>query len=243
MRLSEHILWKMWGVTSRGPQHEEKHIPNQDSFTYRYYSWGEVAVVSDGVGSCALSHFGSRALCLSVIEEIENWADKENIDSNKFISKAHQTWLNKVKKHGASNCSATCLFVIRTGNMLTIGHLGDGVILVFKDDLLQDFLCFEEEKEESFSNITDTITEKLNIDKWRIHRISIEECHAIFLCTDGISESTNDLVELLREIFKECSSMHSLDREHILATSIKKYFDPINGDDKTIVCMHQKRYS
>ncbi len=43
--------WRSFGASVRGPGHVSSGLPNQDAWSRTLRSWGEVVVVSDGVGS------------------------------------------------------------------------------------------------------------------------------------------------------------------------------------------------
>ena len=59
--------WRHFGISVRGPGHVRACLPNQDAFHVDSYKWGDVAVVSDGVGSCPTSEHGSSAACRAVV--------------------------------------------------------------------------------------------------------------------------------------------------------------------------------
>ncbi len=61
------------GGLSNRPLHVKAGIPNQDSWRARRYKWGNVVVVSDGLGSKAHSDHGSKAACLAVFEAARNY--------------------------------------------------------------------------------------------------------------------------------------------------------------------------
>ncbi|MGK0290454.1 MAG: hypothetical protein ACI86H_001913, partial [bacterium] len=61
-------IWKSWGASVAGPSHLKLGIVNQDAWISRHYSWGDVVVVSDGLGSRQQSDLGAKAACLSVLE-------------------------------------------------------------------------------------------------------------------------------------------------------------------------------
>ena len=56
------------GISKTGSYHER----NQDSFLCEKYKDGVILVVSDGMGSKSLSHYGSKCLCESIVDVISN---------------------------------------------------------------------------------------------------------------------------------------------------------------------------
>ena len=123
-------LWSCWGATAIGPLHGKNGTPNQDSWMARRYKWGNVVVVSDGLGSKAHSDHGSKAACLAVFEaakSFQNTPDAKIVDILRLI---HANWLVKITPYSSSDCSSTCLFAIQIEGIITLGRLGDGMIAV-----------------------------------------------------------------------------------------------------------------
>ena len=113
--------------------------------------------LSDGVGSCKLSHFGSRALCESVIElSFECLCEID--DSKSFLEKLNARWLKKLRGLDINECACTALFVIVKDKRFTIFHLGDGAAVVLADGVPAVTIDF---KEEGFCNYTYAMEEEL----------------------------------------------------------------------------------
>ena len=67
--------WISFGASVPGPGHVRMRMPNQDSFLVATHTWGDVAVVSDGVGSCANAECGSDAACQAVVCTAGKWIE------------------------------------------------------------------------------------------------------------------------------------------------------------------------
>ena len=231
--------YKLWGATVKGPSHKKKNLPNQDSFLYKYYSWGELAVVSDGLGSKKHSDFGSRMACKAIQLEIERWDKTEPINMEEFTTQIHTRWLELVGLKGAKNCGTTCLFCIRIFDTVYLGQLGDGMILIIDKDKL--VLNMEDPKGESFSNLTSALSTSHNPNLWKFTKFSTSDFSTIFLCTDGISEDLLSHLKLkfaIELVDHYGSIIFPIYRTFTLRKMMTNWPVPHHNDDKTIVALH-----
>ena len=79
-----------------GPLHVKTGIPNQDSWMARRYKWGNVVVVSDGLGSKAYSDHGSKAACLAVFEAAQSYQNTPDANIVDILRLIHANWLVKI---------------------------------------------------------------------------------------------------------------------------------------------------
>ena len=117
------FTWSRWGASVIGPMHVKNRIPNQDSWMARQYKWGNVVVVSDGLGSKPHSDHGSKMACLAVFEAARAYQKNRQSKVTDILRLIHANWLVNISPFSASDCSATCLFVIQIGDQLTLGRL------------------------------------------------------------------------------------------------------------------------
>lgn len=231
--------WKIFGASVRGPGHVREYLPNQDSFRVASHIWGDVAVVSDGVGSCSTSEYGSAAVCLAVVCTAENWHDmNDNIDA--LVEQIQKNWLVQIQPFEPKDCAATCLFVIRpVEGRIILGMLGDGLVAVLKTD--GTYMELYEDKDGSFSNQTDALSERTQIEQWRTASIVQEECCAILLCTDGVAD---DLLpekrgDFVHHIYTQGQKFATGTVTHELRKMLENWPVPKHSDDKTLVCLYQ----
>lgn len=169
---------KVGGVSLQG----EYHDINQDAFACVSGPAGTVVVLSDGVGSCRLSHFGSRALCEAVVEEaFEALCDVGR--ELEFLRRVHARWLKKLRGLPVDECSCTALFVVVKKRRFAAFQLGDGAVVVKADD---DCTALLENKDEDFRNYTDAMDETLRPELWRIVSRDFENFQGALLCSDGV---------------------------------------------------------
>ncbi len=103
--------------------HVKAGIPNQDSWMARRYKWGNVVVVSDGLGSKAHSDHGSKAACLAVFEAAKSYQNTPDVNIVDILRLIHANWLVKIAPYSSTDCSTTCLFAIQIEGIITLTAL------------------------------------------------------------------------------------------------------------------------
>ena len=230
--------WRPFGASVPGPGHVRMGMPNQDSFLIATHLWGDVVVVSDGVGSCANAERGSDAACQAVVCIAEKWLETAD-NAESLLSGIQDDWMARILPLDPDECSATCLFAVCPANRqtMTLGMLGDGMIAVLKKD--GSYVELYEEKDDFFSNQTNALTKGTQIGQWQTTSLVQEECCAVLLCTDGIAD---DLLPSMRKDFvrhiylngKECDDKTVSDELHKM---LENWPVPKHSDDKTLVCL------
>lgn len=218
--------FKIGGISLKGTYHEI----NQDYFCCVNTPVGLVLTLSDGVGSCNFSHFGSRALCEAVIElSFENLCE---IDEYKnFLEQIQARWLKKLRGFPVNKCSCTALFVIVKDNNFAIFHLGDGVVVVKADD---NFTVTLDIKEEDFRNYTDAMDDKLYFEDWKIIKGEFYNLQGIYMSSDGVgvnNESVFRYADFAEKFFNEYADLSANEIESTVETWLKDWY---GSDDKTI---------
>ena len=234
-------LWNGWGASVIGPLHVKSGIPNQDSWMARRYNWGNVVVVSDGLGSNAHSDHGSKAACLAVFETARNFQKNRDANIVDILRLIHANWLVKIAPYSSSECSATCLFAIQNDGNITLGRLGDGMIAVL-GKTEENHLILSEDKQDSFSNYTNSLQQGFKPDQWETVTIESAACNAVVLCTDGISDDLlpEKQMTFAQEIYFTYACLGSDERKRDLKRWLNKWPVPRHSDDKTIACLFKK---
>jgi len=234
-------LWNSWGASEIGPLHVKSGIPNQDSWMARRYQWGNVIVVSDGLGSKPHSDHGSKAACLAVFEAAKSFQNTPEASIVDILRLIHANWLVRIAPYSSSDCSATCLFAVQIKENITLGRLGDGMIVALgKND--GKHLILSDDKQDSFSNCTNSLRQEFQPNQWEVTTIENTAYKAVVLCTDGVSD---DLLpemqaEFMQEFVGEYSSMEHQKRGRSIQKMLKNWPVPKHSDDKTIACLFKK---
>lgn len=234
-------LWDSWGASVIGPLHVKTGIPNQDSWIVRRYKWGNVAVVSDGLGSKPHSDHGSRAACFAVIEAAKSYQNNPNARIIDILRLIHANWLVKIAPFSPCDCSATCLFSIHIKGTITLGRLGDGMIAAF-GETENNCLILSDNKQDSFSNYTNSLQQEFKADLWETAIIDSSECKAVVLCTDGISDDLmpDKQMNFAQELYYTYSNLNSEERNKDIKRWLNEWPVPGHSDDKTIACLFKK---
>lgn len=234
--------WASFGASIIGPGHIATGKPNQDSWSSFHHSFCDGVVVSDGLGSKDLSQFGSAAACMAVERAIFSmWADEGDGPDEDFLDNVRSYWLDCIAPIEAYDAAATCLFGIVYESMVWIGLLGDGCAAAIRSDGRATVLV--DDKDDSFSNLTDSLSESVTADKWKLACIPETECEAIVLCTDGVSDDIDgieSLREFVRSFVESSSEMATVVAAKEARDMLENWPTPKHTDDKTIACLLKK---
>lgn len=235
------LFWNSWGASVIGPLHIKTGIPNQDSWMARRYKWGNVVVISDGLGSKPHSDHGSKAACLAVFEAAKSFKNNPEANIVDILRLIHANWLVKIAPFSPSDCSATCLFAIRIEEVITLGRLGDGMIAVYGEPDKDGFIL-NDNKQDSFSNYTDSLHQEFVPNHWETATIEGAECRAIVLCTDGISDDLLPEKQMFfaEELYSAYTDLEPAERKKDLRRWLNAWPVPAHSDDKTIACLFKK---
>lgn len=235
------FIWNSCGISIIGPLHIKEGIPNQDSWMSRRYKWGNVVVVSDGLGSKAHSDHGSRAACLAVFEAARSYQNNPDANIVDILRLIHAKWIVNIAPFSPSECSATCLFAIQIKEHITLGRLGDGMIAAF-GETEANHLILSEDKQDSFSNYTNSLQREFKPDQWETKMIESAGCNAVVLCTDGISDDLLPEKQMLfaKEFIVFYGSMTPYRRILGIRKMLNEWPVPGHSDDKTIACLFKK---
>jgi len=236
--------WKSWGASVTGPLHARRGLPNQDAWISRHYCWGDVIAISDGLGSHRHSEVGARAACRSVIETAKAFHRNPDARIEDLLRLVHANWLLRIAPLEPQECSATCLFAIHVGSKCFIAQLGDGLIAVCAE-IKEETILITDNKLDSFSNVTDSLSNEFRLDQWQYRVISAESCQAIVLCSDGISDDIfpEMQADFANELYRSYQkSSHQEQSEHLISW-MTNWPVPGHTDDKTVVCLFKKQRS
>jgi len=226
-----------YGYSLQGAMHKKNDLPNQDAWLGGKYSFGDLIVVADGMGSKPFSDFGSQTVCKATVDGIRYW-DKNDCSNVRHLLMIIQTmWTALVsKKYNDKDCSSTILFALKLndGRLIT-AQLGDGIILLKKK---KDCLNLSRERE-GFGNQTYALGSTWDIDRWTINDFNDgRNIQGIILATDGVAD------DLIKDKYFEFSQ-HILNignelyqkRWQIIKKELRDWPTPYSNDDKTIAVL------
>lgn len=216
------------GISKTGTYHEK----NQDAFLCKPYKDGFIMVISDGMGSKSLSHFGSKYLCESVYDVISNYPfDIDVISFKDVIYACHEEWKKRLSEFDLSQCYATLLVAVIRKNNIKAARLGDGFLSIYIDD---NVFCLFDKKDSYFANETDCVREVLDRKKIEIKEWDYNLFQGVIACTDGIEIGTmqeDELISFTREFVDEYANRENAEVISEIETWIT---DWPGADDKTL---------
>lgn len=208
------------------------HDVNQDSFLSKPYKDGYIMVVSDGMGSKSLSHFGSKCICESVYDVVSNYTfDLDAISFKDIIYACHEEWKKRLSDYDIKQCYATLLVAVIREKTIKAARLGDGFLAIYADGKVT---CLYDKKENYFANETDCLKEELDREKIEIVEIEYSKFHGAVSCTDGVEIGTmqeEDITGFTQEFVEE----YSYKEKDEVIEEIESWLKDWPGmDDKTL---------
>lgn len=231
-------VWKSTGASVIGPAHLASGKLNQDAWASFHHAWGDGIVVSDGLGSKPFSDFGSHAACLAVAGAFHAYRGAAKIEQAALTKKIRENWLFLIAPLTPQDCAATCLFAFRTGGMLTMGRLGDGLVAALKTD--DTLVTLAEDKSDGFSNITAALSTSVTEKDWQCVYIPEDTCNAIILCTDGVADDLSDAEGFIRAFIDAHRDLSTISAARHIREALENWPTPKHSDDKTIACLFRE---
>lgn len=216
------------GISIMGSYHDV----NQDFFISKSYKDGYIMVVSDGMGSKSLSHFGSKYICESIYDVVSNYAfDLDVISFKDIIYACHEEWKKRLSDYDIKQCYATLLVAVIRENQVKAARLGDGFLAIYADGKVS---CLYDKKEDYFANETDCLKEILDREKIEIVEVEYSKFQGVISCTDGVEIGTmqeTDLTNFTQEFVEEYINKR---QEEVIAEIESWLKDWPGVDDKTL---------
>lgn len=224
----------VFSASVRGPGHERAGLPNQDACLSFSKDGRTGIVLSDGLGACARSEKGSKAVCLAVVAAMETAS--ADFDVVRFIENVKSRYCELIDADERADSLATCLWCFCPGDGRTYaGMLGDGMIALM--DRGGRIVRLTDSKADGFSNVVAALTPTTEFEQWQT--LSLPECYCVMLCSDGVADDLADPDGFAREFFGEYCGRNAVDKE--VADMLEKWPAPLHTDDKTIICMTRRQ--
>ena len=227
-------FFKVFGASVRGPGHVRSGLPNQDAFDAFTQARVGGIVLSDGLGSCAKSDEGAKAICRVTLDEMHLAFNAGCFDPAAFVEVIKDDYLGAIDAASYGDYCATCLWAVVPGDgSVYYGMLGDGLTAILTKS--GEIRTLADDKTDSFSNIVLSVSPTVTLKNWRFGVLPEREFKAALLCSDGVSDDLSDVEGFVTGFLEEFSS------KRMPGPSIRKLLEqwpvPHHVDDKTIVCM------
>ena len=226
-------FWKSFGASVIGPGHVAAGKPNQDAWAAFHRAWGDGIVVSDGLGSKPFSDIGSRAACLAVAGAVHACHARPGIGYASLSDQIKNRWLAFIAPLDPGDCAATCSFAFRMNDgAVHLGMLGDGFAAAVQTD--GSVASLSDDKTESFSNVTAALSPEMTGEDWRWLSLPENDCEAIVLCTDGVSDDLEDAEGFIKGFADAHRDLSSTSAARHARETLERWPTPYHTDDKTI---------
>lgn len=235
--MTTSTAWKSFGASVIGPGHIATGKPNQDAWASFHHIWGDGIVVSDGLGSRALSDFGSKAACRAVERAARRFADAVAAGVRPtLLEDIRDGWLELLVPLDPRDAYATCIFAFRLGDgIVRMGLLGDGCAAAVKQDGTVKSLA--DDKTSGFSNLTNALTPATDEAQWSLLEVPESECAAVVLCTDGVSDDLEDIDGFMTGFVAAQRGLARATAARQTLAMLEDWPVPKHSDDKTIACL------
>ena len=241
--MSTATSWKSFGASVIGPGHVATGKPNQDAWSSFHHIWGDGIVVSDGVGSKALSDYGSDAACRAVEQAVHRFSvearDAKPAAGGQYsalLADIVEGWLDSIASLDPTDSSATCLFAFRLSDgLVRMGMLGDGCAAAVNRD--GSVVSLSDDKTAGFSNLTSALSPSTSEANWRILDVPETECEAVVLCTDGVFDDLEDVEGFMTGFVRAYRGLAQVTASRQVHEMLENWPVPKHSDDKTIACL------
>lgn len=232
-----------FGASVIGPLQIKNGLPNQDSFITRSYSWGNIVVVADGLGSKQHPEIGSAQVGKAVCESVVKFTRIKNSSLEDLFRLINSNWMINISPYYYRDCSTTCLIAIQIQDRLILARLGDGMIAAASKD--NEIILLAEDKDSGFSNMTNCMSNKFNYSDWQIKDLKDFKIKYVILCSDGIADDLKEdsRVSFASSLYKSYSAMSTRNINRDIKNWLKKWPVPKHTDDKSIAGLFLKEIS
>lgn len=186
-----------WGFSQRGESHNQNGSPCQDCCIARSVRNTSFLIVAmaDGLGSCALSHYGASFSVHSAVDFLEDSLAQicrpvEDAYMGELLRAAMQHAYDEVKNMAKDMgqleyaFQSTLTLAVYDGDTLYISHVGDGGIIVLTEDGILELVTARLKGDEASS----VYPLQAGSDFWQVLKVD-RRVNAFIMATDGVLDA------------------------------------------------------
>lgn len=201
-----------FAITQQGESHIKRKVPCQDYSrsvrisAERFQREFLLGVISDGVGSCQYSQYGSETAVNTVVDVLTTGLEKElpeltDREILALMKRAFDQALNNIEDKAAEmelpmlefDCTLTA--AVYDGSNLWFGHIGDDGIVVMYNDGTYEMITTRHKGEEAHS-----VYPLFCRDKWQFGKVD-KPTAACVLMTDGVLDYCVDIEAMHNRVY------------------------------------------
>lgn len=237
------------GAKCVGRGHMRELIPCQDAIAIKLKRGMGCIALSDGAGSRKHSDRGAQ-ICVDAvarylskhIDNLVKLARTQPESAGEMILQAALTAMRRYvrrKNYGLDDLACTLLFAAYKDREFLVGHLGDGVIAIQNDDII-NVLSYPDNGEHI--NSTFFVTDKCAHSRLRIYHTNTNCSAGIMLMSDGTAESlfnrsTGGLAPAAKTIFEWATVLTPKKLSSVLEQNLTQVFRTKTTDDCSILIL------
>ena len=233
------MKYEIFSSTIVGYKNKSKNNKSQDFVDYKKIDKGVICAIADGHSTrfFEYSDQGAKFACKVSVDILEQYIYKskeevEGLLQEGIIQKEiHIKWMDMVNNHYKNNnpkvfkteyikYSTTLISTIITENLTLFLKIGDGKIILKKNDVYESIL------ETDNKSIVDSLGrfDSFNNIHYKIDKSNIYNNDNIILCTDGYNNSFSTDMELFASLEKTINKYDkSIFSRYLLYREYKKY--------------------
>ena len=226
-----------FGTSVRGPGHQRAGLPNQDAYLTFSKDGRYGIALSDGLGSCALSDKGSKAVCCAVVATMDRTPASAAFDIDSFLEDIKSTYCASVDSDEYLKYLSTCLWCFYPGDgRIYAGMLGDGLVAIVKND--GSVIRMTDAKSDGFSNVVISLSPKTTREQWQTISLPVDTFKGVLLCSDGIADDLVDIDGFVTGFLEEYGTEDA--PNDAITVMLEQWPVPLHSDDKTIICLSRR---
>lgn len=186
-------MWQVVGASVAGRWHGRHGVPCQDAYAYEILREGVVVAVADGLGSAPRSEEGASLAVNRGIDSLKLTLNKgvpTNPDEWKSLLSSAFLAVRKALKSKAHedeeelrSFATTLILAVVMDQWLTVGHIGDGAVVMLSADDKVKMASSPQESE--YVNEVMPLTSEMALEQVR-YNVYQESIKTVALLTDGL---------------------------------------------------------
>ncbi len=234
-------IWNTTAVQLTGMSPLRNFSVCQDAWLAFDLACGVGGVVSDGVGSLRDSDWAAKEVCRSVARIAKQIACFDEVVIDDFLEAVRDDYAGRLAGYESGTLAATCLLALKVGTgMVHVALCGDGLAAILKTSGEIEYAV--DAKSNSFSNQVKPLSQKTKRQDWVVASCDASECRAVFLMTDGVSETIppENRDSFLLYLVNSRESLSEASFKAQLRNAFRSSLGRLSDDDKTLLIISRK---